>query len=164
MALLERPGRRLGKQDQGHQKARFEMLAYEVVDIEVPGEPPFHHEPYLRRGGEHMRLLRLKCGVRDCWVDVGAVYCVPAQHKGGPFTWVECHRVDERHPGGPTRMVRFEMVIDDISAHLRVEAECAKHGLLMRPVADLIDELPAAMAEWMKKRKPGKFVLQPAMN
>src|SRR5437588_10914858 len=62
-----------------------------------------------------------------------------ASRSTGPFdevrrvygdfaTALECHRVDERQPGGPTRMVWFEMVIDDISAHLRVAAECATQG------------------------------------
>jgi hypothetical protein len=150
-----------GKQDRGHQKARFEMLAFQVVDIEVPGKPTFHHEPYLGRGGEQIRLLRLRCGGFDCGIDVGAVYCVPVQHRGDPFTWVECHSADERQAGAPTSMRIFEMVIDDVSAHLRIEAECATHGLVARPVAELMEELPRAMTKWHTKRKPGQFRLSP---
>jgi hypothetical protein len=71
-----------GPQDRVVQQGRFYQLARTPVTVQPPGRPPIHKEPYLRRGQEQKRLLRLRCGAPGCGVDVGAVYSVPVLHRG----------------------------------------------------------------------------------
>ena len=151
-----------GLQDREVQQWRFHQLARTHMTVQPPGQPPMHKEPYLRRGQEQKRLLRLRCGAPGCGVDVGAVYSVPVLHRGSPFTWAECHWVDQR--GRETTMQQFCIVIDPLSEPLVLEAECARHGLVTRPVRELMDALPRAMTSWRMDRSPGKFVLMPASH
>jgi hypothetical protein len=150
-----------GSQDREIQQWRFHQLARTPMTVELPGQPAMHKEPYLR-GQDQRRLLRLRCGAVRCGVDVGAVYSVPVLHRGSPFTWVECHRIDE--PGRKTTMQIFCMVIDPVSEALNVDAECARHGLVTRPVRELMDALPQALVDWTAKQKPGKFALHPVSS
>jgi len=145
-------------QDRWAQYERFDAYARSPLTIEAPGEEPRHFppdlRPYLSHGEGHKRLMHLRCGVPKCGALVGAVYCVSARHRGSPFTWAEMKRADERHA-----YQVFKMILDDVSAPLRVESECPVHGLVAAPVAEVLDRLPAAAVRLAEKGKSAVFVL-----
>lgn len=125
-----------------------------------PGAQEVVLGPYCLPGTDQYRLIQLRCGAAGCGKVVGAVWAVDKEWQGSAFTWAELQRVDDPEARPPTVTVNH-LVLDDLSRSFLMRAECRRHGLLVLPVADVLDRLVGAVDRLAAFAKSEKLAMPP---
>lgn len=154
---------RWGEDDDLVQEARWSTMAKSSSRFGPPGPQQVILGPYRPPGTDQYRLVQLRCGGAGCGKVVGAVWAVDKQWQGSAFTWAELQRVDDAE-ARPATVTVNHLVLDDLSRSFTMRAECPRHGLLLLPVAAVLDRLVKAVDRITAFEKSEKLAMQPGAS